>query len=152
LSFSLWFLGEHIIKWRSQKKECEMMYKEVCDEAQLNIIALNTELECVQKALVDVRDIPVFIPRLLTTATIYAITSGNVRFINSRKRQLALCLLNRLYESYNQFIENTEQLFTILLLREDGLTWVHYRLERYCKHISQNITSLNKYLDEFEHN
>ena len=84
-SFSLWLLGEHVIKQRSQSKDREMMCKEVCDEAQLNVVILDKELEFAKKVSTG-GDIPAYLPRLLRSASIYAITSGNVRFLRSREK------------------------------------------------------------------
>lgn len=149
LSFSLWFLGEHIIKWCAQRKAREAMNREIIEEAKFNILALNGTLDFIKKTLSG-GDVPLFITRLRTTASGYAISSGDVRVLKRRRKQFLVRYMNELYESENRFAENTELLFTILLLRDDGLVWTKKRLTRYAEGISQKISLLTDFLDKFQ--
>lgn len=121
LSFFLWFLGEYIIKWIAQRKEREAITQEIVEEAKFNILVLNGTLEFVKKRF-NGGDIPLFFTRLKTSASGYAISSGSVRLLKTRRKQLLVRYMNEIYESENRFAENTELLFAIFLLRSDGLT------------------------------
>ncbi len=149
LSFSLWFLGEHIIKWLAQRKDREAMTREIVEEAKFNILVLNSTQDFVKKRF-DGGDIPHFFPRLRTSASSYAISSGNVRLLKTRRKQLIVRYMNEIYESQNRFNENTELLFAILLLRNDGRTWVDYRLTRIAEGYSQSISLLIDLLNKFQ--
>lgn len=149
MSFSLWFLGEYVIKWLAQRKDREAMTKEIVEEAKFNIVALNITLDCVKKRL-NGGDVPLFFSKLRTSASSYAISSGNVRLLKTRRKQLLVRYMNEIYERGNRFAESTELLFAILLLRSDGLTWVDYRLTRFAEDINERISVLTDFLDKFQ--
>ncbi len=150
LSFSLWFLGEYIIKWLTQRKDREAMTREIVEEAKLNILVLKGNLNFINKRFQASGDIPLFFPRLKTSASSYAISSGNVRLLKARRKQFLVRYMNEIYERENRFNENSELLFTILLLRDDGLTWTDYRLRRMAKGIPETILLLTDYLKKFQ--
>lgn len=149
LSFSLWFLGEHTIKWLAQRKDREAMVIEISEEAKFNILVLKETRETLKKAH-NGGDIPLYIPRLRTGASGYAISSGGIRLLKNRRKQFIVRYLNSMYESENSFAENTELLFAVLLLRNDGLKWVKYRLVRYTDGISEKISTLTDFLCQFQ--
>ena len=149
LSFSLWFLGEHIIKWLAQRKDREAMTREIVEEAKFNILVLTSTQNFVKKRF-DGGDIPYFFTRLRTSASSYAISSGNVRLLKTRRKQLIVRYMNEIYESENRFNENTELLFAILLLRSDGRTLVDYRLTRIAEGCSQSVSLLTDLLNKFQ--
>jgi len=152
LSFSLWILGEHIIKWRAHSKDREAMTREIVEEAKFNIIVLNQMLDYVEKALkaFDGGDVPLYFPRLRTSASNYAISSGNVRLLKSRRKQLLVRYMNEMYERENCFAENTELIFAILLLRKDSRDLVYHRLTRIPEGIRQTISVLTDLLNKFQ--
>jgi hypothetical protein len=150
ISFSLWFLGEHIMKWRAQRKDREAMTGEIVEEAKFNILALECRLDFVKKRLDGSGDTPMSLPRLRTSASSYAISSGTIRLLKSRRKRFLVRYMNEIYERENRFAENTEQLFAILLLRKDGLTWVNYRLTRIAEATPQTISRLTDFLDKFQ--
>ena len=149
LSFSLWFLGEYIIKWLAQRKDREAMTREIVEEAKFNILALNGRIDFVKKRFGG-GDVPLFFPRLRTSASSYAISGGTIRLLKSRRKQLLVRYMNEIYESENSFAENTELLFAILLLRSDGLKWVDQRLTRIAEGIPQKISLLTDFLNKFQ--
>ncbi len=149
LSFSLWFLGEYIIKCLAHSKDREAMTREIVEEAKFNILTLNGTLDFVKKRF-DGGDVPMFFSRLRTSASSHAISSGNVRLLKSRRKQLLVRYMNEIYESENRFAENTELLFAILLLRRDGHTWVDLRLTRVAEGIPEKISLLTDFLNKFQ--
>jgi hypothetical protein len=149
LSFSLWFLGEHIIKWIAQRKDREAMTREIIEEAKFNILALNGAPDFVKKSL-DSGIVPHFFPRLRTSASSYAISGGGIRLLKSRRKQLLVRYMYEIYESENRFAENTELLFSILLLRSDGLVWAHHRLAKITEATPQTIQVLTGLLNKFQ--
>jgi len=149
LSFSLWFLGEHIIKWCAQRKEREAMNREIIEEAKFNILVLSGNVDFAKKSLGG-GDVPLFIPRLRTSASSYAISSGNIRLLKSRRKQLLVRYMNVIYDEENRFAQNTELLLAVLLLRSDGRTWVDYRLTCYVQGTPKTIETLQDFLNKFQ--
>jgi hypothetical protein len=149
LSFSFWFGGSYLIKWLENRKALKYMMREIQEEMQFNIAALDISTGHVQKALSG-GDIPLVIPRLRHSATSYAVSSGEVRFLRSIRKQQIVGYTATVCEEYNHFVDNTERLLAILLLREDGLTWVKHRLEGFAEHISECKSLLQDYLNKLQ--
>jgi len=91
-----------------------------------------------------------YFSRLRTNASSYAISSGNVRLIKSRRKQLLVRYMNEIYERENCFDENTELLFAILLLRSDGRDLVYVRLKGILEGIREKISLLTDFLNKFQ--
>jgi len=150
LSFSLWFLGEYMFKWRAQRKDREAMIREIVEEAKFNILILNARLDYLRNRLNSGGDLPLYFSRLRISASRYAISSGNVRLLKTKRKQLLVRYMNELYERENSFAENTELIFATLLLRPDGLQWVDCRLERIAEDIPKTISLLTDFLNKFQ--
>ncbi len=145
LSFSFWFGGSYLIKWLENRKTLKSMMREIQDEMQFNIAELDISMGYVQKSLSG-GDVPLIIPRLRHLATSYAVSSGKLRLIRSIRKQRIVGYTATTCEEYNHFVDNTERLLAILLLREDGLTWVKHRLEGFAEHIKECKSLLQDFL------
>ncbi len=145
LSFLFWFGGSYLIRWLEHRKALKSMMREIHEEMQFNIAELDISTGYVKKALSG-GDVPLVIPRLRHLATSYAVSSGEARLLRSIRKQRIVGYTATACEEYNHFVDNTERLLAILLLREDGLTWVKYRLEGFAEHINGCKSLLQDYL------
>lgn len=129
LSFSLWFASRYLIRQWRNKKALKAMMQEIQEELQLNIAILSQ----LQKSMYEIFDkghIPMEISRLRLVAHKYAISSGEIRLLTNIRKQRLIRYSSAVLDGHNKFVENTERLLATFLLKDDGLIWAKYRVDR----------------------
>jgi hypothetical protein len=126
-SFFLWFGGEWLLKRHRDNATGRHTLGEIEEEMRLNIVALE-ELIVSIPTEIDKGSVPTFIPnRLPVQSRKYALESGDIRLLTEDKqRVIRLSIVES--ETFNRFIENTELLLAVCLIKPDGLATVKYRL------------------------
>lgn len=149
-SFLLWFGGQWWIKRRSDKKALEYMMKEIQEEFQLNIALLHI-FQKTTLGMLDNGNIPVYIPNRMRLAVYnYIVSSGEIRLIPSIRKQRLVRYSALICENFNKFVDNTEILLAIFLLKTDGLVWAKYRLERLTEQAEESARRLTEYLEKIK--
>lgn len=145
-SFLLWFGGQWWIKRRRDKKALKYLLQEIQDEIQLNITILTLLVQTIPKKL-DEGDIPYHLPNRMRLAVYYSIvSSGEIRLIPSMRKQRLIRYSAIVCENFNTFINNTEMLLAIFLLKPDGLGLAKHRLERLVEQAEERAKGLTEYL------
>ena len=128
-SFLLWFGGQWWIKRQRDKKAARAMMEEIQEEIQLNIVLLDQFVKAVPKMLEE-GNVPVYVPERMNLAVYnYVVSTGEIRLIDDIRKQRLIRYAAIAGETFNKFIDNTELLLAIFLLRSDGLVLSKHRLE-----------------------
>ena len=126
-SFLLWFGGQWWIKRQRNKKAVRAMMEEIQEEIQLNIALLDQFTKTAPKMLEE-GNVPVYIPERMNLAVYnYVVSTGEIRLIDDIRKQGLIRYAAKVCEIFNKFIDNTELLLAIFLLRRDGLVWSKHR-------------------------
>ena len=129
-SFALWFGGEKLIRHQRDKKARDNMIQEIREEIEFNI-ALLTQLPQDITGMLENNNIPTYIPHRLRLGVYeYILKSGEIRLLADFRKQRLIRYAAVVSENFNSFIDNTERLLAIFLLKSDGLVWATYRLEK----------------------
>lgn len=129
-SFLLWFGGQWWIKRQRDKEALGNMMREIQEEIQLNIAILNELIQNVPKML-ETGNVPMYIPNRMGLGVYqYLVSSGEIRLLTDVRKQRLIRYSAVTCESFNKFIDNSELLLAMFLLKPDGLIWAKYRLER----------------------
>jgi hypothetical protein len=143
-SLLLWFGIDAWIRRKRNKKTLEAMMKEILEELQFDIALLMQLPENLRQAL-DSSNVPLKISRLRYSAANYAISSGEIRLTYNIRKQRLIRYIATVYETFNEFVDNTERLLAILVLKEDGLVWSRYRIDR----LVEQATSTKALLEDY---
>ncbi len=128
-SFLLWFGGQWWIKRQRDKKVLGNMISEIQEEIQVNIALLTGLIKGVPKSLQEGM-ISHHLPcRMRLEVYQYAVSSGDIRLLEFSKQRL-IQYTAVICESFNQFINNTEMLLAVFLMKSGGSKWARYRLEQ----------------------
>jgi len=148
-SLLLWFGTNAYIRWMRNKKVRKALMQEILEELQFDI-ALLVNLPRNLRQVLDSGNVPLKLSRLTYSASSYALASGEVRLIpNLRKRRLVR-LTSAACERFNEFIDNTERLLAIFTLKDDGLTWSVYRIDRLIEQADATKSLLEDYLGKLQ--
>jgi len=129
-SFALWFGGEKWVRYQRDKKARDNMIQEIREEIELNI-ALLTQLPQDITRMLENNNIPTYIPHRLRLGVYeYIMKSGEIRLLADFRKQRLIRYAAVASENFNSFIDNTEMLLAIFLLKSDGLKWAKYRLKQ----------------------
>ena len=143
-SFLLWFGGQWWIKRQRNKKAVRAMMEEIQEEIQLNIALLDQFTKTAPKMLEE-GNVPVYIPERMNLAVYnYVVSTGEIRLIDDIRKQRLIRYAAIACETFNKFIDNTELLLAIFLLRSDGLVWAKHRL----KGLIETAEDNRKYLQD----
>ena len=143
-SFLLWFGGQKWIKRQHDKKAIRAMMREMQEEIQFNIALLDQLVKTASKML-EGGNVPVYIPERMVLAVYnYVVSTGEIRLIDDIRKQRLIRYAAIACETFNKFIDNTEILLAIFLLRSDGLVWSKYRLEK----LIETADDRRKYLED----
>jgi hypothetical protein len=143
-SFLLWFGGQWWIKRQHNKRAVKAMMQEIQEEIQLNIAILDQFSKTAPKMLKG-GNVPVYIPYRMNLAVYnYVVSTGEIRLINDIRKQRLIRYAALACETFNKFIDNTEVLLAIFLLRSDGLVWSGHRL----KGLIESADDNRKYLED----
>lgn len=149
-SFLLWYGGHWWIERRRNKKALEHMMQEIQGEIQLNI-AILTQLRHDIPTELSKEVISAYIPHRMRLAVYhYIVLSGEIRLLTSRRKQWLIRLSAAICQNFNSFIDNTERLLAIFLLRKDGLVWAKYRLERLAEQAQESADRLSEFLGKLQ--
>lgn len=149
-SFLLWFGAGWLIRRGQNKKAREHTVHEIVDEIKVNIAHLDSSMETVA-SMREKELVPLIFHRLSLTAYQYAIVSGEIRLLDVHKR-VFIGNAASICEAHNRFVDNTELVLAILLLRRDSLNRmiVEYRLDRLSENLKDNRDFLLALLKRLE--
>lgn len=148
-SFLLWFGGQWWIKRGHNKRAIRHMMPEIQEEIQLNIAVLTELMQGVPKSL-EKRMISHYLPyRMQLGVYQYLVLSGEIRLLDFRKQRL-IRYAAMICENFNKFIDNTEMLLAIFVLKSDGLVWARYRLEHLVESAKQGRDYLQDTLNKLQ--
>jgi len=143
-SFLLWFGGQWWIKRQRDKKAVRAMMGEIQEEIQFNI-ALLGQLAKTAPEMLEEGHVPVYIAERMNLAVYnYVVSTGEIRLIDDIRKQRLIRYAAKVCETFNKFIDNTELLLAIFLLRSDGLVWAKHRL----KGLIETAEDNRKYLED----
>lgn len=149
-SFLLWFGGQWWIKQQRDKKALEHMMQEIQEEIQLNITLLLQLAQDIPREL-NKEKISHYLPHRMRLAVYYYIvSSGEIRLVPSRRNQRLIRYSAVICENFNKFIDNTEMLLAIFLLKPDGLVLAIHRLEMLAEQAKESANRLQEYLQKLQ--
>ena len=103
------------------------MQRELLPEARLNLDKLD-QLPDEFAKMEATGKVPVFIPSRMGLAALHQATStGQLRIIRNRQTEYRWRLIAETCESFNAFVDNTEHVATICLLKTDGASIAFFR-------------------------
>lgn len=151
-SFALWFGGEKLIRHQRDKKARDNMLQEIQEEIELNIAILITLIDSIPRELEN-RNIPHHLPCKLRLAVYeYIVKSGDIRLLADFGKRRLIRYSAVVSENFNSFIDNTERLLAIFLLKSDGLVWATYRLEKLVEQAKETKGYLQDTLNKLQLN
>lgn len=129
-SFLLWFGGQKWLQSQAEKKALHNMATELKEEIELNIALLSQLRQGIPREL-SRGNVPHHLPyRLRLVVYDYIVKSGDIRLFTDFSKQRLIRYSAMISENFNHFIDNTETLLGIFILKSDGLKWARYRLEK----------------------
>lgn len=147
-SLLLWFGVDYCIRRKRNKKILKAIMQEIQEELQLDIGIL-VQLRNLQQ-IFDGGNVPFKISRLRHSASNYALSSGEIRLISNIRKQRLVRYAATTCEVFNEFVDNTERLLAIFTLKDDGLTWAKYRIDRLIEHANDTKSVLEDYLSKLQ--
>ncbi len=149
-SFLFWFGGQWWIKRQRDKKAIKHMMQEIHEEIQLNIDLLIQLAQSIPREL-NKGKTSLYLPnRMRLTVYNYIVSSGEIRLLPSRRKQQLIRYSALICESFNKFIDNTEMLVAIFVLKPSGLVVAKYRLERLAEQAMESAQRLDEYLKKLQ--
>lgn len=139
-----------VLKRREEKVTIAAMERELIEEARLNIAKLD-QLSVMIPRMEESRTVPVFIPYRMSLATLHqVISTGQLRLLPSNQSQRRWRLVAETCESFSGFVDNTELVAIISLLRKDGLTIIKYRCRQLAAQAKDTKQSMDRLLSEID--
>jgi len=148
-SFLLWFGSRYLIRKQRNKKLLKATMQEIQEELQANITILSQFSKNILDVLASGR-IPMVITRLELGAHQYAVTSGEIRVLSDIRKQRLIRYTASILERYNEFVDNTERLLATFVLKDDGLIWAKYRVDRQVELANDTIKCLQDTLNKLQ--
>ena len=149
-SFLLWFGSRYLIRKQRNKKLLKAMMQEIQEELQANIAILSQFSKHIPDMLATSGHIPMTITSLELVAHQYAVTSGEIRLLSDIRKQRLIRYTASILERYNEFVDNTERLLAIFILKDDGLIWAKYRVDRQVELANDTIKLLQDTLNKLQ--
>jgi len=130
-SFASWFGAQKWLRNQKEKKAKANMSKELKEEILINIGMLDVLIKSVPRELKK-GNVPALIPSKLKLQVYdYIIQSGDIRLFGDFSKQRKIRMIGYLCEHFNHFIDNTENILAILLLKPNSLGTAHHRLANF---------------------
>lgn len=149
-SFLLWYGGQWWIERRRNNKALKHMMREIQGEIQFNIALLTQLNQSIPKEL-SKGMISHHIPNRMRLAVYnYTVSSGEIRLLASRRKRGLIRFSAAICQNFNSFIDNTESLLAIFLLKPDGAEWAKYRLEKLAEQAQESANLLQDYLGKLQ--
>lgn len=125
------------------------MMQEIQEELQLNIALLQTCIK-VSYDVLDKQQIPLEMTRVRLAALQYAISSGEIRLLSNIRKQRLIRYAMTICEEYNKFADNTERLLATFMLKDDGLIWAKYRVDKQVEQANATINYFQETLKKLK--
>lgn len=147
-SFALWFGGQRLYRKRKEKEALRNMSDELKEEMMLNIAMLDNLIQSIPEQISS-GTTPALIPYQMKLQVYnYIVKSGDIRLFKDFRKQRKIRYIAHLCEGFNHFVDNTENIVALLLLRENSLPIVNYRLSNLVDQAKSSRDAIYKLFSE----
>ncbi|MCJ7515371.1 MAG: hypothetical protein MUO89_05325 [Dehalococcoidia bacterium] len=148
-SFSLWFGGQKLLQYQSEKKARKYLIAELEEETKMLIGVLDVSATGIIKCLHS-REIPVHLPKLFFPTYQYANSSGEIRFIKNHEMETLIRQSAYICQGFNEFINNTELQLSLFNFKPQpiALELAHHRLNGFLEQSKDTKNFLKYTLDK----